>query len=225
MVEDEPKMARLLGRSLTEQGYVVDVAGDGASGYAVAARTSYDVVVLDVMLPRMSGLEVCRRLRAGGAWAPVLFLTARDGLPDRVAGLDTGGDDYLVKPFHFDELLARLRALIRRGPVQRPAVFTAGELRLDPASRRCWRGEREIVLTGKEFALLEVLLRSPGVVIPREVLLEHCWDAGYRSRSNVVDVHIRALRDKIDRPFGVAALETVRGVGYRMRPDGGRPPQ
>jgi two-component system OmpR family response regulator len=222
VVEDEPKMARLLHRGLLEEGYIVDVAADGGGGYAAAVSTSYDVVVLDVMLPGMSGFEVCRRLRARQVWAPVLLLTARDRVCDRVAGLDTGADDYLVKPFQFEELLARLRALLRRGPVQRPAVLAAGDLRLDPASHRCWRADTEVALTSKEFALLEALMRHPGMVLTRRSLLEHCWDLTYESRSNVVDVHIRALRDKVDRRFGVAGLETVRGAGYRLRPDGGR---
>lgn len=222
VVEDEPKMARLLHRGLHEEGYIVDVVADGGGGYAAAVSTSYDVVVLDVMLPGMSGFEVCRRLRARQVWSPVLLLTARDQVSDRVAGLDTGADDYLVKPFRFEELLARLRALLRRGPVQQPAVLAAGDLRLDPASHRCWRADTEIALTSKEFCLLEALMRHRGRVLTRQFLLEHCWDLAYESRSNVVDVHIRALRDKVDRRFGVASLETVRGAGYRLRPDGGR---
>ena len=154
-------------------------------------------------------------------WVPVLMLTARGAVIDRVAGLDGGADDYLTKPFHLDELFARLRSLIRRGPTPRPTVLIVGALRADPASRRCWRGEVEITLTTKEFGLLELLMRRPGTVLTRELLVEHCWDFAYESRSNVVDVHIRALRDKIDRPFGVCSIETVRGIGYRMRTDGG----
>lgn len=221
VVEDEPKMAGLLRRGLAEQGYAVDVAADGEDGYGAAVSRVYDAVVLDVMLPKLSGFEVCRRLRTSGVWAPVLMLTARDAVGDRISGLDCGADDYLIKPFHLPELYARLRALTRRGPVSRPTLLTAGDLRIDPASRRCWRGDAEVELTTKEYALLELFLRRPGAVLTREMVLEHCWDFAYESRSNVVDVHIRALREKIDRRFGVSSLETVRGAGYRLRADGG----
>ncbi|GLY64757.1 response regulator transcription factor [Amycolatopsis taiwanensis] len=223
VVEDEPKMAGLLRRGLAEEGYVVDVAGQGVDGLDAAVSQVYDVVILDVMLPGLSGFEVCRRLRRGRVWVPVLMLTARDGLRDRITGLDGGADDYLTKPFHVEELFARLRALTRRGPVPRPNELAVGDLRADPAGRRCWRGETEIVLTAKEYALLETFLRNPGAVLTRDVLLEHCWDFAYESRSNVVDVHVRALREKIDRGFGMQSLETVRGVGYRLRADGGMP--
>jgi two-component system OmpR family response regulator len=223
VVEDEPRMAGLLRRGLAEEGYAVDVATDGPEGFAAAVSRPYDVLVLDVLLPGRSGFEVCRDLRRRRVWVPVLLLTARDGVGDRIHGLDGGADDYLTKPFHLGELFARLRALIRRGPVARPAVLTAGDLRLDPASRRCWRGGQEIMLTAKEFALLEVLLRRPGTVFTRDALLEHCWDFAFESRSNVVDVHIRSLREKVDRPFAVTSVETVRGVGYRVDPGGGRP--
>ncbi|SON61882.1 Transcriptional regulatory protein TcrA [Mycobacterium simulans] len=223
VVEDEPKMARLLRRSLVEEGYAVDVASDGASGYDVVVGGDYDAVILDVMLPGVSGFEVCTNWRRQQIWVPVLMLTARGAVADRVAGLDGGADDYLTKPFHLDELFARLRSLIRRGPTPRPTVLTVGGLRADPASRRCWRGEVEIALTTKEFGLLEQLMRRPGAVLTRELVLEHCWDFAFESRSNVVDVHIRALRDKIDRPFAVRSIETVRGVGYRLRSDGGTP--
>lgn len=222
VIEDEPKMAQLLRRSLAEEGYAVDLAADGPDGYGTAASRAYDVIVLDVMLPGYSGFEVCRRLRRDGSWVPVLMLTARAAVGDRVSGLDEGADDYLTKPFHLDELLARIRALVRRGPTPRPTVRRLGDLRLDTASRQCWRGDREIVLTAKEYALLEMFARQPGAVLTRDVLTEHCWDFAYESRSNVVDVHIRGLRDKIDRPFGVTSLETVRGAGYRLRADGGR---
>jgi two-component system, OmpR family, response regulator len=221
VVEDEPKMADLLRRGLIEDGYTVDIAADGPSGYHAATVYDYDAVVLDVMLPGMSGFDICRKWRNRQNWVPVLMLTARGAVTDRVAGLDGGADDYLTKPFHLDELFARLRSLIRRGPTPRPTVLTAGALRADPASRRCWRGEVEIALTTKEFGLLEQLLRRPGTVLTRELLLEHCWDFAYESRSNVVDVHIRALRDKIDRPFGICSIETIRGIGYRLRVDGG----
>jgi two-component system OmpR family response regulator len=222
VVEDEPKMAGLLRRGLVEEGYAVDVAADGANGFGAAASRDYDAVVLDVMLPGLSGFEVCRRLRLDGVWVPVLMLTARDAVGDRICGLDGGADDYLTKPFHLEELFARLRALTRRGPVSRPTVLSAGDLRVDPAARRCWRSDTEVELTAKEYALLEMFLHRPGAVLTREVLLEHCWDFAYESRSNVVEVHIRALREKIDRRFGLSSLETVRGVGYRLRADGGR---
>lgn len=222
VVEDEPKMAHLLRRGLVEEGYAVDVAADGPDGYGAATSRPYDAIVLDVMVPGYSGFEVCRRLRGQDVWVPVLMLTARGSIGDRVRGLDEGADDYLTKPFHLDELLARLRALIRRGPTPRPIVLTVGDLRVDTVARRCWRGDTEITLTAKEYALLEMFVAQPGAVLTRDVLTEHCWDFAYESRSNVVDVHIRGLRDKIDRPFGVLSLETVRGAGYRIRSDGGR---
>jgi two-component system OmpR family response regulator len=169
------------------------------------------------MLPGVDGFEVCRRLREDDVWSPVLMLTARDAVGDRVTGLDAGADDYLTKPFSFAELLARLRALARRPPLERPAILEVGDLRLDPATRRVWRGEVEIQLSAKEFAVLETFMRRPGQVLSRYQLLEHCWDYGYENRSNVVDVYVRYLRDKVDRPFGRSSLETVRGVGYRLR--------
>jgi two-component system OmpR family response regulator len=174
-----------------------------------------------VMLPGTDGFEVCRRLRAGGRWSPVLMLTARDDVRDRVAGLDAGADDYLVKPFSFAELLARLRALARRPPLERPAVLVVGDLRLDPATRRVWRGDTELSLSTKEFALLETFMRRPDDVLTRLHLLDHAWDDAYDNRSNVVDVYVRYLREKIDRPFGRSSIETVRGAGYRLRRDGG----
>jgi two-component system OmpR family response regulator len=183
----------------------------------MAGSTEYDVVVLDVMLPGLDGFEVCRRLRTDEVWTPVLMLTARDAVEDRVTGLDGGADDYLVKPFSFEELLARLRALARRGSIERPAVLEAGDLRLDPATRQATRGDAQIALSQKEYALLETLMRRPGVVLSRLQLLEHAWDDSYENRSNVIDVYIRYLREKIDRPFGTDTIETVRGVGYRLR--------
>jgi two-component system, OmpR family, response regulator len=176
--------------------------------------------VLDVMLPGIDGFETCRRLRDDGVWSPVLMLTARDAVEDRVAGLDGGADDYLVKPFSFAELLARLRALARRGPVDRPTVLEVGELRLDPATRQVWRGNAEISLSAKEFALLEAFMRRPGEVLSRYQLLEHAWDYAYENRSNVIDVYVRYLREKVDRPFGAKSIETVRGAGYRLRTGG-----
>ena len=217
VVEDEPKMAGLVKRGLEEEGIAVDVAGRGEDAVWMAGSTEYDVVVLDVMLPGLDGFEVCRRLRADEVWTPVLMLTARDAVEDRVAGLDGGADDYLVKPFSFDELLARLRALARRGAAERPAVLEAGDLQLDPATRRASRAGVEIALSQKEYALLETLMRRPGVALSRLQLLEHAWDDTYENRSNVIDVYIRYLREKIDRPFGTDTIETVRGVGYRMR--------
>jgi len=177
----------------------------------------YDAIVLDLMLPGIDGFETCRRLREDGVWAPVLMLTARDAVEDRVAGLDGGADDYLTKPFSYSELFARLRALVRRGPVERPTVLEAGGLRMDPARRRVWRGENEISLSAKEFALLEIFMRRPGDVLSRYQLLEHAWDYAYENRSNVVNVYINYLRQKIDAPFGTDSIETVRGVGYRLR--------
>ena len=214
-------MAALLRRGLVEEGYAADVARSGEDALWMARATPYDAIVLDVMLPGVDGFDVCRELRASGVWAPVLMLTARDGVQDRVAGLDTGADDYLTKPFSFAELLARLRALTRRGPLERPAVLEVGSLRLDPATRRVQRGDVEISLSAKEFALLETFMRRPGEVHSRLNLLEHAWDYAYENRSNVVDVYVRYLRAKIDRPFGLTSIETVRGAGYRLRQDGG----
>jgi two-component system OmpR family response regulator len=222
VAEDHLKMASLLRRGLVEEGYAVDVVPDGDEAVVRATATEYDVIVLDVMLPKLDGFEVCRRVRASGVWSPVLMLTARDAVQDRVNGLDAGADDYLTKPFSFAELLARLRALSRRGPVERPALVEVGELCLDPSTRRVWRGDAEISLSAREFALLETFMRRPGQVLGRFELLEHVWDYAYENRSNVVDVYVRYVREKVDRPFGVTSIETVRGVGYRLREDGGR---
>jgi two-component system, OmpR family, response regulator len=219
VVEDELKMAALIRRGLREEGMSVDVTERGEDALWMAGSTEYDAIVLDVMLPGIDGFETCRRLRDDGVWSPVLVLTARDAVEDRVEGLDGGADDYLVKPFSFAELLARLRALSRRGPVERPVVLEVGELRLDPATRQAWRGEHEISLSTKEFALLEAFMRRPGQVLSRYQLLEHAWDYEYENRSNVVDVYVRYLRRKIDRPFGADSIETVRGAGYRLRKD------
>src|SRR3954449_3163891 len=241
VVEDEIKMASLIRRGLRSEGLAADVAIKGEDALWMAASTSYDALVLDVMLPGIDGFETFRRLRESGIWSPVLMLTARDAIEDRVAGLDGGADDYLPKPFSFAgpvargggpagaaaasvpkpfsfaELLARLRALARRGPVERPAVLEVGDLRLDPAGRRVWRGDTEVSLSAKEFQLLDTFMRHPGEVLSRYQLLEHAWDYDYENRSNIVDVYVRYLRDKIDRPFGVNQLETVRGAGYRLR--------
>jgi two-component system OmpR family response regulator len=221
VVEDERKMAALIRRGLVEEGYAADVARTGEDAIQMARATAYDVIVLDVMLPDLDGLGVCRELRDSGTWTPILMLTARDRVEDRVAGLDAGADDYLTKPFSFAELLARLRALARRGVAERPTVLQAGSLRLDPATRQVWRGGREIELSAKEFGLLETFMRRPGQVLSRLDLLEHVWDYAYENRSNVVDVYVSYLRAKLDQPFGLRSIETVRGAGYRLRPDGG----
>ncbi len=220
VVEDEIKMARLIQRGLRDEGLAADVANRGEDALWMAAATEYDAIVLDVMLPGMDGFATCRTLRADGVWAPVVMLTARDAVTDRIAGLDGGADDYLTKPFSFSELLARLRALARRGPVQRPTVLRVGDLQLDPAGRRVWRRESEITLSTKEFALLEAFMRRPGEVLSRFHLLEQAWDYDYENRSNVIDVYVRYLRRKIDLPFGTRTIETVRGTGYRLRSDG-----
>jgi len=217
VVEDDPKMAGLIRRGLTEEGYAADIAATGYDAIWMAEATDYDAIVLDVLLPGTNGFDVCRQLRKGGTWAPILMLTARDSVDDRVAGLDAGADDYLTKPFSFAELLARLRALVRRPALERPTVLEVGDLRLDPATHQAWRGETELELSTKEFRMLEVFMRRPGDVLSRLYLLEHCWDYGYENRSNVVDVYVRYLREKIDRPFGQQSIETVRGAGYRLR--------
>jgi two-component system OmpR family response regulator len=217
IVEDEPKMAGLIRRGLREEGYAADVAANGNDALWMAAATEYDAIVLDVLLPGANGFDVCRELRQKSVWSPVLMLTARDSVDDRVAGLDAGADDYLTKPFSFVELLARLRALVRRPPLERPTVLEVGDLRLDPATHQAWRGDAELELSAKEFRILEAFMRRPGHVLSRLHLLDHCWDYGYENRSNVVDVYVRYLREKIDRPFGKKSIETVRGAGYRLR--------
>jgi two-component system, OmpR family, response regulator len=221
VVEDDVKMAGLLRRGLAEEGLSADVARTGDDALWMAEATEYDAIVLDVMLPGTDGFAVCRLLREAGTWTPVLLLTARNSVDDRVSGLDAGADDYLTKPFSFAELLARLRALVRRAPVERPTVLEVGDLRADPATRQVWRGDAEIGLSAKEFAMLETFMRRPGEVLSRYQLLEHCWDYAYENRSNVVDVYVRYLREKIDRPFGRSSIETVRGAGYRLKRDGG----
>ena len=217
IVEDEVKMAGLIRRGMREEGLAADVATRGEDALWMAGSTEYDAIVLDVMLPGADGFETCRRLREDGVRAPVLMLTARDAVADRIAGLDGGADDYLTKPFSFAELLARLRALTRRGAIERPTVLETGDLRLDPATRRVTRGGEEVELSAKEFALLEAFMRRPGEVLSRFALLEAAWEGEYENRSNIVDVYVRYLREKIDRPFGVESIETVRGVGYRLR--------
>jgi two-component system OmpR family response regulator len=213
VVEDDPKLAALLGRGLREEGVATDVTARGEDALWMAGSTDYDALVLDVMLPGIDGFEACERLRADGVSTPVLMLTARDAIEDRIAGLDGGADDYLVKPFAFGELLARLRALARRGPVARPAVLEVGSLRLDPATRRVWRGQAEIDLTQREFSLFEAFMRRPGEALSRFELLEAAWDGAYENRSNVIDVYVGYLRQKLGR----TSIETVRGHGYRLR--------
>ncbi len=217
VVEDELKLAGLIRRGLREEGVLADVAIKGEDALWMAQATAYDVVVLDLMLPGIDGFETCRRLRGDGVRTPILMLTARDAVEDRIAGLDTGADDYLAKPFDFGELLARLRALARRGPAEHGPVLRVGDLELDPAARRVSRSGTEIPLSTKEFQLLEVFMRHAGEVLSRFQLLEGAWDTEYEHRSNVIDVYVRYLREKVDRPFGVTTLETVRGAGYRLK--------
>jgi two-component system, OmpR family, response regulator len=217
VVEDEARMAELLQRGLREEGYAPDVARTGEDALWMARAVEYDAIVLDVMLPGADGMEICRSLRAAGVWSPVLMLTARDAVDDRITGLDAGADDYLLKPFSFGELLARLRALVRRAPPERPTLVRVGELSLDPSSRKAWRGDAELQLSTKSFALLEAFMRRPGQVLSRDQLLEAAWDMAFERRSNIVDVYVSALREQI----GTEAIETLRGVGYRLRADRG----
>ncbi|MCV2491795.1 response regulator transcription factor [Geodermatophilus sp. YIM 151500] len=216
VVEDQPKMQDLLCRGLQQGGYAVDTAADGPSALHQATESAYDAILLDVMLPGLDGFEVLRRLRAAERWTPVLMLTARDAVQDRVRGLDGGADDYIVKPFAFSELLSRLRAVIRRGRPARPVVLRCGPLELDPATRTTTVRGTEVALSPREFALLEMLLDRDGAVVTRTELLDHVWDSSYDGVSNVVDVYVRNLRDKIDRRFGVRLIHTVRGAGYRI---------
>jgi two-component system OmpR family response regulator len=219
VVEDDVKLAGVIRRGLALEGIAADIAADGEQALVRADATRYDVVVLDVMLPGGDGFEVCRRLRERGDWAAVLMLTARTTVEDRVRGLDAGADDYLGKPFSFAELLARVRALRRRAPVERPVVLRVGDLSLDPATHQVWRGDRAVELSAKEFAVLEAFMRRPGEILTRFELLEHAWTYEYENRSNIIDVYVRYLREKIDRPFDRNSLQTVRGVGYRLCPD------
>ena len=217
VVEDEPKMAALVRKALERESYAVDVADNGDEAVWLGTENDYDAIVLDVMIPPPDGFEVCRRLRAAGRWAPILLLTARDAVGDRVAGLDAGADDSLPKPFSFEELYARLRALTRRTARERPTVLEVDDLRLDPAAHSVTRVGAPVELSAKEFALLEFFMRHANAVVTRTAILEHVWDFAYEGTSNVVDVYVRYLREKIDRPFGRESLETVRGVGYRLR--------
>jgi two-component system, OmpR family, response regulator len=217
VIEDELRMARLVKRALEEEGHAVDVCGDGPEGLWMATENPYSAIVLDVMLPGLDGFELCRRLREAGIWAPVLMLTARDEVGDRVRGLDAGADDYLVKPFSLLELAARLRALTRRDDRRRPSVLSEGDLKLDPATKRAWRADTELELSPKEFALLELFLRHPGSVLSRSQIIEAVWDFAYDGTSNVVDQYVNYLRRKVDAPFHRNDIQTVRGMGYRLR--------
>jgi two-component system OmpR family response regulator len=216
VVEDARKMSALLQRAFREDGYAVDVQASGRDAVWMASECDFDAIILDVGLPDIDGFDVCRQLRARERWMPILMLTARDAVPDRVRGLDVGADDYLTKPFHIEELRARMRALIRRGPAERPTVLAVGDLLLDPAARTVNRNGIHVSLTAKEFAVLEYLMRHPGQVISRARFLEHVWDFARDGDSNIVDVYMRFLREKIDRPFGRRSIETVRGAGYRL---------
>ena len=221
IVEDEVSLADGIRRGLEAEGFTVDVAHDGVDGLWWAREHAYDVIVLDIMLPGLNGYRLCATLRAEGDWTPVLMLTAKDGDLDEAEALDTGADDYLTKPFAHVVLVAHLRALVRRGSPPRPTILAAGDLRLDPASRRVWRGEQEVVLTARETALLEYLLRNAGAVVSKRDILGNVWDDDFEGDPNIVEVYVRHLRNKLDRPFGRAAIETVRGAGYRLAEAGG----
>jgi len=217
VVDDDIRLCSVIERGLTEEGYAVDSANDGEEGQYLAEINDYDLVILDIMMPKIDGVTVCRNLREGGYESPILMLTARDSIPDRVAGLDTGADDYLIKPFAFDEFVARVRALTRRQAPSRSTTLTVGDLELDTVTRRLRRGEREIELTAKEYAVLEYFMRNPDAVITRGMIEEHAWNNDFDSVSNLVDVYIRRLRAKIDGERTDSAIETVRGAGYRLR--------
>lgn len=221
VVEDEPRVADALKRGLTAEGYAVDVVGDGAQGRWMATEHPYDLVILDIMLPGMSGYEVCAALRAANIWTPILMLTARTGELSETHALDLGADDYLTKPFSFMVLLARVRALTRRGPSDRPTMLQVGDLRADPAAHRCWRGDIEIELTAREFAVTHYLMRHPGDVVSKAAILENVWDSEFDGDPNIVEVYVSHLRRKLDEPFGRHSIQTVRGAGYRLVEDGG----
>jgi DNA-binding response OmpR family regulator len=221
IVEDDHVVADAVRRGLEREGFAVDVAADGTEGLWRVTETPYDAVVLDIMLPGMSGYEICARMRAADNWSPVLMLTARDGDVDEARALDTGADDYLSKPFSYVVLLARLRALLRRGQRERPAVLSAGDLRLDPAAHQVWRGDEPVELTPRQFSLLEFLIRRRGDVLSKSEILEHVWDFAFEGDPNIVEVYVGQLRRRVDEPFGRSSLQTVRGVGYRLDPEGG----
>ncbi|KQZ67567.1 response regulator transcription factor [Nocardioides sp. Root151] len=221
VVDDEKRLARSLKVGLEAEGFAVDVAADGTDGLWLARENDYDAIVLDLMLPGINGYRVCATLREEENWTPILMLTAKDGEWDQVEGLDTGADDYLTKPFSFPVLVARLRAIIRRGATERPTVLEAGDLRLDPAARRVWRGETELELTTREHSLLAFLMRHTGDVVSKTQILEAVWDVNFEGDPNIVEVYIRHLRNKVDRPFGREAIQTLRGAGYRLAGNGG----
>ena len=221
VVEDEQRLAHSLQRGLEREGFAADIASDGNEGLWLAKENEYDAVVLDIMLPGLNGYQVCAELRAAGVWTPILMLTAKQGDLDHAEALDTGADDFLTKPFSFVVLVAHLRALMRRGARERPAILQAGDLRVDPAEHRCWRGETEIELTSRQFSLLEYLMRRPGEVVSKGEILEHVWDYAFDGGPNIVEVYVGYLRKKIDAPFGRTSLQTIRLVGYRLDPDGG----
>ncbi len=221
VVEDETALAEVLRAGLTDEGFAVDVQHTGPDGLWAASEYAYDVVVLDIMLPGLSGYEVCRQLRSRGIWTPVLMLTAKEGEYDQADALDLGADDYLTKPFSFVVLVARLRALVRRGAPARPVVMTAGDLAVDPARRLVTRGGQPVRVTAREFALLEFLVRNRGDVVSKTQIIENVWDAHFDGDPNIVEVYIGYLRRKIDQPFGRAAIQTERGMGYRLAADGG----
>jgi two-component system, OmpR family, response regulator len=219
IVEDERGLAAGLKKGLEAEGFATDVALDGTDGLWMAESNPYDAIVLDIMLPGVNGFKVCATLRERGVWTPILMLTAKDGELDEAEALDLGADDYLTKPFSYVVLLARLRALLRRGAPERPAVLEAGALRFDPGAKRVWRNGTEVKLTARELALLEFLMRRAGEVVSKREILEHVWDYDFEGDHNIVEVYVRHLRNKLDRPFGGDSIETVRGAGYRLRPD------
>jgi len=220
VVEDDKRLASTLRRGLEAEGFSVDNALDGEQGVWLASENPYDAIVLDIMLPKLNGFEVCARLREEGNWTPILMLTAKDGELDEAEALDTGADDYLTKPFSYVVLVAHLRALLRRGAAERPAQLTVGDLVIDPAARTCTRRARPIELTSKEFSIVEFLARRQGEVVSKADLLDHAWDFAYDGDPNVIEVHMSNIRRKIDRPFHTQSLRTVRGAGYRLVPDG-----
>ena len=221
VVDDDLHVAGAVKRGLEREGYAVDVALDGVQGRWLATENEYDALVLDAMLPGLSGEQLCASLRDEGDWTPILMLTAKAGASEEAAALDAGADDFLSKPFAYVVLVARLRALIRRSPVQRPVVLAAGDLRLDPAAHRTWRGDHEIALTPRQFSLLEFLMRRPGEVVSKAAILQHVWDFGFDGDPNIVEVYVSQLRQRIDAPYGRNTLRTVRLVGYQLDPAGG----
>lgn len=221
VVEDEKRLALGLRRGLEAEGFAVDVVLNGTDGLWMAREQSYDLILLDIMLPGLNGYKVCDALRAGGIWTPIIMLTAKDGTWDQIEALDTGADDYVIKPFSFQVLLARVRALLRRGASERPALLRAGDLCLDPSSKKGWRGDCELSLTAREFAVLEFLLRNKGDVMSKRDILDHVWDYDFEGDPNIVEVYVRRLRIKVDNPFSRGAIETVRGYGYRLASNGG----